>query len=147
MVVVVKFVVFVGRLIILDWVYEVLGCSMLVDGLDIVFDLICLGGLYLVDVIMGWCYLDMFIFVVFLVLGMNFLVLVDDWEFYVEFMQVVLNKFSNFDVYLVVMVCFVEIFVCVLGDLVLLYLFFVEGGVLVVENVFKVVFDWKSWYN
>ncbi|WP_057375542.1 L-lysine 6-transaminase [Mycobacterium tuberculosis] len=96
---VVKSVALAGRPTTPDRVHEVLGRSMLVDGLDIVLDLTRSGGSYLVDAITGRRYLDMFTFVASSALGMNPPALVDDREFHAELMQAALNKPSNSDVY------------------------------------------------
>lgn len=129
---VVKSVALAGRPTTPDRVHEVLGRSMLVDGLDIVLDLTRSGGSYLVDAITGRRYLDMFTFVASSALGMNPPALVDDREFHAELMQAALNKPSNSDVYSVAMARFVETFARVLGDPALPHLFFVEGGALAV---------------
>lgn len=144
---VVKSVALAGRPTTPDRVHEVLGRSMLVDGLDIVLDLTRSGGSYLVDAITGRRYLDMFTFVASSALGMNPPALVDDREFHAELMQAALNKPSNSDVYSVAMARFVETFARVLGDPALPHLFFVEGGALAVENALKAAFDWKSRHN
>ncbi|KZS67319.1 L-lysine 6-transaminase [Mycobacterium pseudokansasii] len=130
-----------------DQVHEVLGRSILVDGLDLVLDLSRSAGGYLVDARTGRRYLDMFTFVASSALGMNHPALAGDEEFRAELTEAALTKPSNSDVYSVVMARFVETFVRVLGDPALPHLFFVEGGALAVENALKVAFDWKSRYN
>ncbi|KZS83280.1 L-lysine 6-transaminase [Mycobacterium persicum] len=130
-----------------DQVHEVLGRSMLVDGLDLVLDLSRSAGCYLVDARTGRRYLDMFTFVASSALGMNHPALAGDEEFRAELTEAALNKPSNSDVYSVAMARFVETFVRVLGDPALPHLFFVEGGALAVENALKVAFDWKSRHN
>ncbi|MBY0386744.1 MAG: L-lysine 6-transaminase [Mycobacterium pseudokansasii] len=130
-----------------DQVHEVLGRSILVDGLDLVLDLSRSAGGYLVDARTGRRYLDMFTFVASSALGMNHPALAGDEEFRAELTEAALTKPSNSDVYSVAMARFVETFVRVLGDPALPHLFFVEGGALAVENALKVAFDWKSRYN
>ncbi|ORV73065.1 L-lysine 6-transaminase [Mycobacterium gastri] len=130
-----------------DQVHEVLGRSILVDGLDLVLDLSQSAGSYLVDARTGRRYLDMFTFVASSALGMNHPALAGDEEFRAELTEAALNKPSNSDVHSVAMARFVETFVRVLGDPALPHLFFVEGGALAVENALKVAFDWKSRHN
>lgn len=130
-----------------DQVHDVLGRSILVDGLDLVLDLSRSAGCYLVDARTGRRYLDMFTFVASSALGMNHPALAGDEEFRAELTEAALNKPSNSDVYSVAMARFVETFVRVLGDPELPHLFFVEGGALAVENALKVAFDWKSRHN
>jgi L-lysine 6-transaminase len=130
-----------------DQVHQVLARSILIDGYDLVLDLIQSAGSYLVDARTGRRYLDMFTFVASSALGMNHPALADDEEFRAELVEAALNKPSNPDVYSVPMARFVETFARVLGDPSLPHLFFVEGGALAVENALKVAFDWKSRHN
>lgn len=130
-----------------DRVHEVLGRSMLIDGLDLVLDLNRSAGSYLVDARDGRRYLDMFTFFASSALGMNHPALAYDDAFREELTDAAVNKPSNSDVYSVPMARFVETFARVLGDPALPHLFFVDGGALAVENALKVAFDWKSRYN
>ncbi len=130
-----------------DRVHEVLGRSILVDGLDFVLDLDRSAGSYLVDARDGRRYLDMFTFFASSALGMNHPALAYDDEFRAELTDAAINKPSNSDVYSVPMARFVETFARVLGDPALPHLFFVDGGALAVENALKVAFDWKSRHN
>ncbi|UGT90433.1 L-lysine 6-transaminase [Mycobacterium ostraviense] len=143
----VRFSAHIRRPVTPDQVHEVLGRSILVDGLDLVLDLSRSAGSYLVDARTGRRYLDMFTFVASSALGMNHPALAGDEEFRVELTEAALNKPSNSDVHSVAMARFVETFVRVLGDPALPHLFFVEGGAVAVENALKVAFDWKSRHN
>ncbi|MEZ0050334.1 L-lysine 6-transaminase [Mycobacterium sp. MAA66] len=127
-------------------VHEVLGRSILTDGLDLVLDLDRSGGSYLVDARDGSRYLDMFTFFASSALGMNHPALADS-AFRAELAQAAVNKPSNSDIYTVPMARFVQTFARVLGDPALPHLFFVDGGALAVENALKVAFDWKSRLN
>lgn len=128
-------------------VREVLGRSILVDGMDMVLDLTRSRGSHLVDEHSGRTYLDMFTFFASAALGMNHPALADDVAFRAELAAVAVNKPSNSDIYTVPMARFVETFARVLGDPALPHLFFVDGGALAVENALKAAFDWKSRFN
>jgi L-lysine 6-transaminase len=128
-------------------VREVLGRSILADGLDFVLDIESSTGSILVDARTGERYLDMFTFFASSALGMNHSALADDEAFRAELVQAAVNKPSNSDVYSVPMARFVDTFARVLGDPALPHLFFVDGGALAVENALKVAFDWKSRIN
>ena len=128
-------------------VRDVLGRSILADGLDFVLDVDRSSGSYLVDARTGERYLDMFTFFASSALGMNHPALADDEDFRAELAQAAVNKPSNSDVYSVPMARFVDTFARVLGDPALPHLFFVDGGALAVENALKVAFDWKSRHN
>jgi L-lysine 6-transaminase len=130
-----------------DDVREVLGRSILADGLDFVLDVERSAGSHLVDARTGERYLDMFTFFASSALGMNHPALADDPSFRAELAAAAVNKPSNSDVYSVPMARFVETFARVLGDPALPHLFFVDGGALAVENALKVAFDWKSRLN
>ncbi|MDO3638447.1 L-lysine 6-transaminase [Mycolicibacterium arseniciresistens] len=130
-----------------DDVREVLGRSLLTDGLDFVLDLERSRGACLVDARNGDRYLDMFTFFASSALGMNHPALADDDAFRAELAAAAVNKPSNSDVYTVAMARFVDTFARVLGDPALPHLFFVDGGALAVENALKVAFDWKSRHN
>jgi L-lysine 6-transaminase len=128
-------------------VHEILGRSILADGMDLVLDLDRSRGCYLVDARTGRRYLDMFTFFASSALGMNHPALADDADFRAELATAAINKPSNSDVYTVPMARFVDAFARVLGDPALPHLFFVDGGALAVENALKVAFDWKSRLN
>lgn len=130
-----------------DDVRDVLGRSLLTDGLDFVLDLERSRGACLVDARNGDRYLDMFTFFASSALGMNHPALADDDAFRAELAAAAVNKPSNSDVYTVAMARFVDTFARVLGDPALPHLFFVDGGALAVENALKVAFDWKSRFN
>jgi L-lysine 6-transaminase len=135
------------RLLEPEQVHDVLGRSILVDGLDFVLDLDRSAGSYLVDARDGRRYLDMFTFYASSALGMNHPALAYDDDFREELADAAVNKPSNSDVYSVPMARFVETFSRVLGDPALPHLFFVDGGALAVENALKAAFDWKSRHN
>lgn len=128
-------------------VHDVLGRSMLADGMDLVLDLDRSRGSVLVDARDGRRYLDMFTFFASSALGMNHPALADDAAFRAELARAAVNKPSNSDIYTVEMARFVDAFARVLGDPALPHLFFVDGGALAVENALKVAFDWKSRRN
>ena len=130
-----------------EQVHEVLGRSILADGMDLVLDIERSRGMHLVDARTGRTYLDMFTFFASSALGMNHPALADDEEFRAELAAAAVNKPSNSDVYTVPMARFVDTFADVLGDPALPHLFFVDGGALAVENALKVAFDWKSRLN
>jgi L-lysine 6-transaminase len=130
-----------------DDVREVLGRSILADGLDLVLDVDRSQGSYLVDARTGERYLDMFTFFASSALGMNHPALAGDPALREELAAAAVNKPSNSDVYSVPMARFVDTFRRVLGDPALPHLFFVDGGALAVENALKVAFDWKSRLN
>ena len=125
-------------------VHQVLGRSILADGMDLVLDLERSRGSYLVDARTGRRYLDMFTFFASSALGMNHPALADDPAFRAELATAAVNKPSNSDIYTVAMARFVDTFARVLGDPALPHLFFIDGGALAVENALKVAFDWKA---
>lgn len=130
-----------------DRVHDTLGRHMLVDGFDLVLDLVRSQGVRLVDARDGTGYLDMFGFFASSALGMNHPALTEDPEFVDELAATAVNKPSNSDIYTVPMARFVETFARVAGDPALPHLFFVDGGGPAVENALKVAFDWKSRSN
>src|SRR3954470_18610474 len=130
-----------------DDVREVLGRSILADGLNFVLDVERSTGSQLVDARTGERYLDMFTFFASSALGMNHPALADDEAFKAELAAAAVNKPSNSDIYTVPMARFVDTFARVLGDPALPHLFFVDGGALAVENARKVALDRKSPLN
>jgi len=128
-------------------VHEVLGRSVLTDGMKLVIDLEASRGARLVDARNGCRYLDMYTFFASAPLGLNPPGLVDDPTFLAELGAIAANKPANPDMYSTAYAEFVATFVRVLGDPALPHLFFVEGGALAVENALKVAFDWKSRHN
>src|SRR4029078_11449730 len=89
-------------------VREVLGRSILADGLDFVLDIERAPGSILVDARTGERYLDMFTFFASSPLGMNHPALAGDEAFRAELAQAAVNKPSNSDVDRVPMGRFVE---------------------------------------
>jgi L-lysine 6-transaminase len=130
-----------------DEVHEVLGRSVLTDGMKLVIDLKDSRGSRLVDARNGRRYLDMYSFFASAPLGLNPPGIVDDPTFLAELGAIAANKPANPDMYSTAYAEFVATFVRVLGDPALPHLFFVEGGALAVENALKVAFDWKSRHN
>jgi L-lysine 6-transaminase len=128
-------------------VHATLREHLLVDGYDMVLDLVESRGSWLVDARDGTRYLDLFTFFASSALGMNHPALALDGRFLRELATVALNKPSNSDVYTTQLAEFVRTFVRVLGDPEMPHLFLVEGGTLAVENALKVAFDWKSRHN
>jgi len=125
-------------------VRRVLERHMLVDGYDLVLDLAASSGSWLIDAVTGHRYLDLFSFFASAPLGINPSHILDDPAFQGELAAAAVNKPSNPDVYTVPYARFVATFARVLGDPLLPYLFFVEGGALAVENALKAAFDWKA---
>ena len=128
-------------------VHEVLGRSVLTDGMKLVIDLHASRGSRLVDARNGRRYLDMYTFFSSAPLGLNPPGIIDDPTFLAELGAIAANKPANPDMYSTAYAEFVATFVRVLGDPALPHLFFVEGGALAVENALKVAFDWKSRHN
>lgn len=127
-------------------VHEVLRSHMLADGFDFVLDLDRSRGAYLYDQRDGRRFLDLFTFFASNPLGMNHPRLRND-EFIAKIGRVALNKPSNSDVYTVEMAEFVRTFFRIAVPEEFLYVFFISGGALAVENGLKTAIDWKVRKN
>ena len=129
-----------------DEVMDTLKKYMLVDGMDIVFDLEKSKGTYIYEARRKRNYLDLFSFVASNPVGMNHPKM-DNPEFIEYIGKVALTKPSNSDIYCAEMAEFVETFFQVAVPSYFKYAFFVEGGALANENALKTAFDWKIKKN
>ncbi len=127
-------------------VHEVLGHTMLVDGMDLVLDLEKSKGVRLYDSKSNSYYLDFFSFFASAPIGFNHPKMNDE-KFSQTLLKVAKCKPSNSDVYTTEMAEFVNTFEKIAMPDYMKYLFFVSGGALAVENGLKVAFDWKVRKN
>ncbi len=127
-------------------VHQSIGRHMLVDVLDFVVDIRKSQGAYIHDAKTNRRYLDFFTFVASLPLGFNHPKMMDE-DFLEKLTAVALNKPTNSDAYTVEMAEFVDVFGKLAMPEYLLYVFFIEGGALAVENALKAAFDWKVRKN
>jgi len=132
--------------ILTDKVHESLAKVMLVDGFELVVDLINSKDGYLVDERNGKKYIDFFTFFASAPLGHNPDACLTD-EFKNRLLESAINKPSNSDLYTREMAEFVETFRRVVMPAEMKYLFLVDGGALAVENALKAAFDWKIRLN
>jgi L-lysine 6-transaminase len=119
---------------------------MLVDGLDIVPDLVKSRDSYLADARDGRRYLDFFSFYASQPLGFNHPRLVES-SFLNRLARAAIHKPSNPDMNTLEMAEFVQTFERVGIPAELPHLFLVDGGALAVENALKTAFDWKVRRN
>ncbi len=127
-------------------VHGTLKKHMLVDGLDLVFDLKRSQGCYIYDSRNGRRFLDFFSFFATQPVGLNHPRLVEP-SFKEKMAEVAIHNPSNSDVYTVEMAEFVDTFDRVAIPEALPYLFLVAGGSVAVENALKTAFDWKVRKN
>lgn len=127
-------------------VHDMLGHSILADGLGVVLDLEKSQGVRLYDSKTNRSYLDMFSCFASAALGFNHPKLVEP-EFVAHLGRVAINKPSNSDLYSVEMAEFVDAFSRLAAPKDMPHLFFVEGGGLGVENALKTAIDWKVRKN
>jgi L-lysine 6-transaminase len=127
-------------------VHAILKKTMLIDGFDLVLDLVRSNGLIIVDEKTGDKYLDFFTFFASSPIGLNHPKLNTD-EFRNELSLAALNKPSNSDIYTVEMAKFVDTFSRIAKPDKFKHLFFIDGGTLAIENGLKVAFDWKVRKN
>ena len=127
-------------------VHGTLKKHMLVDGLDLVFDLERSQGAYIYDSRNGRRFLDFFSFFATQPVGLNHPKMVDP-AFKAKMATVAINNPSNSDVYTVEMAEFVDTFDRVGIPPELPHLFLVAGGSVAVENALKTAFDWKVRRN
>ena len=109
---------------------------MLVDGLDLVFDLKRSQGAYIYDSRNGRRFLDFFSFFATQPVGLNHPKLLEP-AFREKMAEVAINNPSNSDVYTVEMAEFVDTFDRVAIPEELPHLFLVAGGSVAVENALK----------
>jgi L-lysine 6-transaminase len=128
-------------------VHDRLRRHVLVDGFELVPDLVASHGSWLVDCRFGRRYLDLYTSFASAPLGFNPAAVMQDHDLLRALGEIALHKPANPDLYTTHYADFVETFFRVLGDPRLPHLFFVEGGALAVENALKVAFDWKSRHN
>jgi L-lysine 6-transaminase len=127
-------------------VHGTLKKHMLVDGLDLVFDLKRSQGAYIYDSRNGRRFLDFFSFFATQPVGLNHPKLLEP-AFREKMAEVAINNPSNSDVYTVEMAEFVDTFDRVAIPEELPHLFLVAGGSVAVENALKTAFDWKVRKN
>jgi L-lysine 6-transaminase len=127
-------------------VHGTLKKHLLVDGLDLVFDLERSQGAYIYDSRNGRRFLDFFSFFATQPIGINHPKMTDP-AFKEKIGNVAIHNPSNSDVYTVEMAEFVDTFDRVAIPAELPHLFLVAGGSVAVENALKVAFDWKVRKN
>lgn len=127
-------------------VHGTLRKHLLVDGLDLVFDLKRSQGAYIYDSRHGRRFLDFFSFFATQPVGHNHPRLVEA-AFKERMAEVAIHNPSNSDVYTVEMAEFVDTFDRVAIPEELPHLFLVAGGSVAVENALKTAFDWKVRKN
>jgi L-lysine 6-transaminase len=127
-------------------VHGTLKKHMLVDGLDLVFDLKRSQGSYIYDSRNGRRFLDFFSFFATQPVGLNHPRMVEP-AFKEKMAEVAIHNPTNSDVYTVEMAEFVDTFDRVAIPPELPYLFLVSGGSVAVENALKTAFDWKVRKN
>lgn len=127
-------------------VHASLAKHMLVDGMDLVFDMKRSQGVSIYDARDGRRFLDFFSFFVTYPVGINHPKMLEP-AFKEKLAEVAIQKPSNSDVYTVEMAEFVETYSRVAIPEYAPYLFMVAGGALAVENALKASFDWKVRKN
>jgi L-lysine 6-transaminase len=127
-------------------VHGTLKKHMLVDGLDLVFDLKRSQGSYIYDSRNGRRFLDFFSFFATQPIGLNHPRMIEP-AFKEKMAEVAIHNPTNSDVYTVEMAEFVDTFDRVAIPKELPYLFLVAGGSVAVENALKTAFDWKVRKN
>ncbi len=127
-------------------VHDTLRKHMLVDGMDLVFDLKRSQGAYIYDSRNGRRFLDFFSFFATQPVGFNH-PMMHEPAFVEKITEVALQNPSNSDIYTVEMAEFVDTFDRVGIPPELPHLFLVAGGSVAVENALKVAFDWKVRKN
>jgi L-lysine 6-transaminase len=127
-------------------VHAVLARRILADGLDLVMDFEKSHGAWVKDARSGREYLDFLTFFGSSPLGYNHPKMKGP-EFLRTLLRVALVKPALSDIYSVEYAQFVDTFGRVLMRPYLKHAFFIEGGSLANENVFKVAFDWKVRRN
>ncbi len=127
-------------------VHAILAKHMLVDGMDLVFDMKRSQGSYIVDAKNERRFLDFFSFFVTYPVGINHPRVIEP-AFKQKLAEVAVQNPSNSDVYTVEMAEFVDTYSRVAIPEHLPYLFLVAGGSLAVENALKSAFDWKVRKN
>ncbi len=127
-------------------VHSALEKHMLVDGLDLVFDLERSQGSHIYDSRKGRRFVDFFSFFGTNPVGINHPKMRDP-DFMKRMAEIAIHNPSNSDTYTVPMAQFVETFARVGIPESLPHLFMVAGGSVAVENALKTAFDWKVRRN
>ena len=127
-------------------VHSALEKHMLVDGLDLVFDLERSQGSHIYDSRKGRRFVDFFSFFATNPVGINHPKMRDP-DFMKRMAEIAIHNPSNSDIYTVPMAQFVETFARVGIPESLPHLFMVAGGSVAVENALKTAFDWKVRRN
>lgn len=127
-------------------VHSTLAKHMLVDGMDLVFDMERSQGSYIHDARDGRRFLDFFTFFVTYPVGINHPRMVEP-SFKKKMADVAVQNPSNSDVYTVEMAEFVNTLSRVALPEHAPHLFLISGGALAVENALKAAFDWKVRKN
>jgi L-lysine 6-transaminase len=127
-------------------VHGTLKKHMLVDGLDLVFDLERSQGSYIYDSRNGRRFLDFFSFFATQPVGLNHPRMIEP-AFKAKMAEIAIHNPTNSDVYTVEMAEFVDTFDRVAIPKELPHLFLVAGGSVAVENALKTAFDWKVRKN
>lgn len=123
-------------------VHDVIGSSLLADGMPFVVDLDRSKGARLHDSLSGRDYLDFFNYFATQPLGHNHPAMLDP-EFVAHLGRVAITNPSNSDFYTAEMAAFVATLKETAQPASLPHAFFVSGGALAVENGLKAAFDWK----
>lgn len=129
-----------------DQVFPILKQNILVDGFHIVIDLEQSYGPVMVDALEGKEYLDCYSCFATLPLGYNHPKMQDP-GFQRSLLTAALSNPANSDVYSREYAAFVRAFREHAAPEEFLYLFFVAGGSVAVENAMKAAFDWKAQRN
>jgi len=129
-----------------DQVHECLSKHMLVDGFDLVADMVRSKGSKIFDSRNNRYFIDFFTFFASSPIGLNHPKLLTE-EFKEKLLNVSINKPTNSDVYTVEMAEFVETFSRIAIPDFMKYLFLIDGGTLGNENGLKTAFDWKIRKN
>lgn len=130
-----------------DQVAQTLGKHLLVDGLDLVFDMEKSHDVYLYDAKYKRSLLDFFTCFASVPLGYNHPKMTKDEDFKKNLLLAAMANPSNSDVYTTQFADFVETFSRVGIPDYLPHAFFISGGALAVENALKTAMDWKVQKN
>jgi L-lysine 6-transaminase len=129
-----------------DQVFPILKGNILVDGFHAVIDLEKSHGAVIVDALEGKEYLDCYGYFATLPVGHNHPKMEDE-GFRKSLMTAALANPANSDIYSRQFAAFVKTFRELAAPKEFIYLFFVAGGALAVENAMKAAFDWKAQKN
>ena len=127
-------------------VHSTIASHMLMDGFDMVYDVVKSKGSYIYDSKNDRMLLDFFSFFASQPLGHNHPKMTED-AFLDKIKRVAISNPSNSDIYTVEMAEFVDAVARIAMPSYMKYQFFVSGGALAVENALKAAFDWKVRKN